>query len=118
MDDNIISYKTAELARKKGFVYKTYAFYWTDTKQLIIDDYFAEHSGVHLSAPTQSLLEKWLRNFHKIHIAVYPIKEFWEGDVRKLDKKINSSFITLEAGIYKTYEEALEAGLLEALIKI
>ena len=62
------------------------------------------------SAPTQSLLAKWLREEHNIHLIAY--------------KNINIDgydwcYITTDGitniNSYKTYEEAYEIGLQEAL---
>lgn len=64
--------------------------------------------------PTQSLAARWLREKHRIHVAVMPHAEEWYWELRKT----NGSFITGSAyhnATFPTYEEALEAGLREAL---
>lgn len=61
-------------------------------------------------APTQSLLQKWLREKHNIHINPRCQSGKYLYTYVKETKK---SFIW--GGSYNTYEEALEAGLLEAL---
>ena len=71
------------------------------------------------SAPTQSLLQKWLREKHNIQINI-----FAEWNKKRNKVTFCNYIISLEgnmAGLhyvmsgFDTYEEALEAGLLEAL---
>ena len=64
--------------------------------------------------PTQSIAARWLREKHRIHVAVTPYAEEWYWELRKT----NGSFITGSAyhnATFPAYEEALEAGLREAL---
>lgn len=63
---------------------------------------------------TQSLAARWLREKHGIHIAVTPSNKAWYWELRKT----NGSFVTGSAyhnATFPTHEEALEAGLREAL---
>lgn len=64
-----------------------------------------------LIRPSQSLLQKWLREKHNIDVCVLPlpyhsVKKYYEVVVDKLT--------TTWSG-YETYEDALEIGLLKAL---
>jgi hypothetical protein len=67
------------------------------------------------SAPTQSLLQRWLREKHNLDVIVLPklkdLGKFYGGYVDKNDQQINHSY----GSNFKTYEEALEEGLYEAL---
>ena len=71
------------------------------------------------SAPTQSLLQKWLREVHKINI-LYTVHQT-NGNVITYDYCLHlpygfQSTITPWSQLnYNTYEEALEIGLQEAL---
>ena len=63
--------------------------------------------------PTQSLAARWLREKHRIHVAVMPHAEEWYWELRNT----NGSFLTGSAyhnRMFPSYEEALEAGLREA----
>lgn len=69
------------------------------------------------SAPTQSLLQRWLREKHKIYVdaplAIYTSqKHSWYVAFRRGAEVVISG---CEEYIYNTYEEALEVGLQEAL---
>ena len=85
-----------------------------------------------LPAPTQSLLQKWLRDVHKLHLNIvysydhnkFAVGGYDEYHSRLLDKRpriegrypypYKCEFIK-KNWIHKTYEEALEMGLQEAL---
>jgi hypothetical protein len=70
------------------------------------------------SAPTQSLLQKWLREKHNLHIDI-PYQDDILGYGYKITTILNNTEGTEE---YQTkpwcYEEALEEGLLQALTTI
>ena len=102
MEDTLITLKTAKLAKEKGMSY-------------VADDY-----GV-VPRPTQSLLQKWLREKHILYVIILPVME---GFVYAILNK--EAILTIEEGDdivmdyaealdYSVYEEALEIGLLEAL---
>lgn len=75
--------------------------------------------GYYILAPTQSLLQKYLREVHNIEIIVHPKEHSSLGfmyvvDVFFIDQLNNISYSGVYS-LYKTYEEALETGLQEAL---
>jgi hypothetical protein len=68
-----------------------------------------------LLRPTQSLLQKWLRDVHDIHVSVSPmhLSRGWRQQAYNMKK---GHYKGASAGFhYKTYEEALEIGLEQAL---
>ena len=122
MEEQLISFETAVLAKEKGFKIPTPVMYkgnersyghnneWgIDEKRL--DGEFPYRNQQWYSIPTQSGLQKWLREKHNIHLIAY--------------KNINIDgydwcFITTDGitniNSYKTYEEAYEVGLYQALL--
>ena len=122
MEEQLISFETAKLAKEKGFdvptlygcneqgellEYFTYASYSPGEPEIRIDEFINKWE---YQLPTQSLLAKWLREKHNIHLIAY--------------KNINIDgydwcYITTDGitniNSYKTYEEAYEIGLQEAL---
>ena len=91
MKDELITFETAKLAKEKGFDELCYAFYgetgiidnfYYDSvcsfDELLINnvilDRSIEHEKAYL-APTQSLLQRWLRVVHNMHcnIGIYDI---------------------------------------------
>lgn len=125
MEEQIITLKTAKLAKEKNFSCdKTMAYYRIDKKPLllckesILNEYESEGD-----APTQSHLQKWLRENYNINVIIYPIECFVNDKPKKcsnpeytyqlIDEGIKT-FVTRDK-IYKTYEKALEIGLREGL---
>ena len=121
MEEQLISFETAVLAKEKGFKIPTPVMYKGNEKRYghnnewgideqRLDGKFPYRNQQWYSIPTQSGLQKWLREKHNIHLIAY--------------KNINIDgydwcFITTDGitniNSYKTYEEALEVGLQEAL---
>ncbi len=136
MEDQLITFETAKLAKEKGFNELVTHFFYNDTKfhtpstyleksdSSLKLDFFEDlmsnfnKSNDYISAPTQSLLQKWLREVYNIEIEIncfteQPMNnEIWE--------KAYQVFVNWEAKhpYYNKYEEALEKGLIEGLILI
>lgn len=146
MEEQLISFETAKLAKEKGFPFdedNTEIDFYTDnyglcrenseyhnlysvTLNKFIQDWDRKYKeGNHYPASTQSLLAKWLREEHKIHINIEPIltKEQTLAFISswcKLDRTINEVF-QCSPLTYKragTYEQALELALENALSSI
>ena len=67
------------------------------------------------SAPTQSLLQKWLREKHDIHIIIQTgiNDKIWYSF--QLLQISNNTILLDKEEMYNTYEEALEIALKESL---
>lgn len=113
MIDKLVSFPTAKLAYDKEFKEDTLKRYTIEENGF--PPGILNHSNVGIPAPTQSLLQKWLREVHGILCFVtsreYGV-ESCNGYYYHIGKSIHSS---IEDGQSKTYEEALEIGLHEAL---
>ena len=67
------------------------------------------------SAPTLSLAQKWLREVHELDIIIFVFDDHtWNYEIRPFNNKIKIKSI-IGNGLFKTYELALESGILEAL---
>jgi hypothetical protein len=135
MKEQLITFQTAKLAKEKGFdeVWCDYTYcidYNTvpEDKEIIKCDRRDNVKGqFHLAlAPTQSLMQKWLRDKHRIHIESSPYntedfklyygvglifldtltKENWD-----VDELVNHQI----PDMFDSYEDALESGIVEAL---
>lgn len=127
MKDELVSFKVSKLAKEKGFNEETYAFYdstntlinplaahkesnWT--RHIILNKYndgFVYNSTTgnkvnNYAAPTQSLLQKWLREKHNIHIHLEYIGEgSYYIEATNFDSEVNIFMDNL----YGTYEDIL-----------
>lgn len=123
MKEQLIAYKTAKLAKEKGFDIHTYNTYIVDPRPRIVltirdgrtnSTYVGD--GSTCSALTQSLLQKWLREEHYIFVYVLPEDR---GSFRFQlfgDDIPTRKWVLDDVHDYEdTYEEALENGLKEAL---
>ena len=122
MKEQLISFETAVLAKEKGFEYKErfFAHFHSDKNKLSTwtpDDWDIQNSSawrdLEIPAPTQSLLQKWLRDTHSIIVSV-DIQDDRTYFISLTAISPNSTVDNIW-GNYKTYEEALENGLKEAL---
>tara|TARA_R110000868_G_scaffold76573_1_gene220037 strand:- start:7542 stop:7898 length:357 start_codon:yes stop_codon:yes gene_type:complete len=114
MKEELISFETAKLAKEKGFEIEqsyyydkggeTWSFHtWTEGLP------YPEASF----APTQSLLQKWLREKHDINVMGSATVNVWffHSEYISTGHVITST----SKQSYGTYEEAIEAGLYETL---
>ena len=109
--DELVSFETAKLAKEKGSPSNFGRGYYPDGEGPTM---FRGHPPIY--APTQTNLQRWLRETHELHVyANY--REFadnLDGYYFYLGKSI---YQPLSGGLERsdTYEGALEAGLLHAL---
>ena len=125
MREQLISFKTAKLAKEKGFSIPGENIY--ENEELLCEVEFKNWNNgtLCLSAPTQSLLQKWLRDNHNIIIDVVAYYDEKDLPLTKTNKPkpkgyfvwnyYDENFTEEKAIKFSDYEEALEIGLLEAL---
>jgi len=125
MTEELITFETAKLAKEKGFD-TSYEFY--DLKGNIepwgmVGGYDKCHEAQYC-APTQSLLQRWLREEHSIHVMCL-INGFIGKNKKiaysytlckddRMHEYSNLNFINNNVK-FSIYEEALEEGLYQAL---
>lgn len=117
MHDEIVKYPTAKLAKEKGFNENTrFGFnglYEPHHLKITEFGYLQRNSELLdniYSAPTQSLLQKWLREVHNVNITP-PLYYTNRGYACTIIAEKYTIF-------YKTYEDALEDELYKQLTKI
>ena len=104
MEDTLISFETAKLAKDKGFKKVYCNAYYLENGQIIKNTI---HRNLHLefkneySAPTQSLLQRWLREVHDIPKSHH----YFEYHIIRDNDHIISSVRS------NNWEEILELGL-------
>ena len=140
MTDTRITFNTAKLAKAKKFSigskysiieYLSDFVYDNDPNhreshkagELRSSEFFNKNNvdGIDLSneyyqvyeQPTKTILQKWLREVHFIHIAINRDEDNWKYELYTFhdgNKHVPRGFTN-----YKSYEDALEIGLQEAL---
>jgi hypothetical protein len=91
MTEELVTLETAKLMKEKGM--------FTDIK-----------------FPPQSIAQKWLRETKNIHIEIsYMYENYWLYDILTIPTHDLIGLSDRPIIRYNTYEEALEAGLQEAL---
>jgi len=126
MEEKLIGFETAKLAKEKGFEHNR-LFYNKDGE--IFHSIDADYMGMKITyengkpiypAPTQTLLQRWLREEHQIFVTV--TEDFYNtpgwyfnifhGNYPTHHRITNTE---LEIPPLDLYESALELGLFEAL---
>ena len=115
MQEQLITFETAKVAKEKGFQYNTdNNLYYNSNGYLNILQFSEED----VPAPTQSLLQRWLREKYNQHIYLFPLDNGkWGFENNSISINLDHIFINYmyEGKEYNSYEEALEVGLQEAL---
>ena len=116
MKDELVSFKVAKLAKEKGFNY-AYEFYDKDGKleEFGMVSGWCNSTDENYPAPTQSLLQKWLRDKFKIYITI-GVNYNTKGNIESFNYSIEGSI--LNKGVFESYEESLENAFYEALNKV
>lgn len=126
MEEQLISFETAKLAKEKGFDILCKKYY-NGVDILHTSKTSILHEAYRMYAPTQSLLQKWLREKHKTFVysnsgirgtrnsrtELYFTCQLSQRRPWKEERKYGLTHLSFET--FKTYEEAIEKGLQEAL---
>lgn len=119
MEDTLISFDIAKLAKEKGYNIISKKMYSGNTNLEPYNKLRWDLYGDYYYASTQSLLQKWLREVHNIHIQIenvnVPKKEKWIYEIMKLPSGVLVLWNEKTSPIFDTYEQALEEGLQEGL---
>jgi hypothetical protein len=123
MKDEIISFKTAKLAKEKGFEFIGNYYHINDGYKLGYALCYSNSDSKEnclVPAPTQSLLQRWLREKHNIDVLLesgyhYVIYETYNYEKEEYNSGIGHNDLNIANGQFISYEEALEEGLYEAL---
>jgi len=130
MKDTLVTFDTANLAKEKGFAEPCHYAYGKNGESAVsFYEYFYEYSrhkikngdnfnfykGTYrnISAPTQSLLQKWLRDKFNIHIEITWVDTL--SDIYVYHISTTNNAIRPDSVFYHSYEESLEEGLKEGL---
>ena len=142
MEEHVISFETAKLAKKFGFpqdlfntswynrlgklngrvdinadgveIYASFDAYRAPTAIKVSREEYDEAKTIKYSAPRQSLLQKWFRDEKKFIITPYTNFNNWMCKIIHPDWEDEIEIHKTETnGYFSTYEEALEQGFIE-----
>lgn len=120
MTEELVTLETAKLLKEKGFNEYCKDIIKEDDNRIMQSVFRTNKNLPKLcySRPAQSVAQKWLRETKNLHICIIREVYGYGYDICKTD---DDSFVD-ESGLYSndcllwdTYEEALEAGIQEAL---
>jgi len=120
MKEQIVSFETAKLLKEIRFNWKT--LNWYDNKEELHINPIKNHNKekFSISAPTQCLAQKWLREEYKVFIL--PDYNYYSDTYTFYLHSANKNYAPDEYSEYQenfdTYEDALEKGLQEAISMI
>ena len=117
IEEEYISFETAKLAKGKGLDILCDIGYYIDSG--VVDYIRDDYKNMFYPRPAQSLLARWLREVHNMCVEVYStgygfiwcICDTDSGTDRRFSNETGSN----DSGAWDTYEDAMEAGLQEAL---
>lgn len=121
MTEELVTLETAKLLKEKGFNEYCKDIIKEDDNRIMQSVFRTNKNLPKLcySRPTQSVAQKWLRDIQNIHICIYNCTCGYGYEISKADNGthiVSSAYKgTNDGGKWDTYEEALEAGLQEAL---
>jgi hypothetical protein len=112
MEDQLITFETAKLAKEKGFNEGLIGMSRGDSASY-------RKGFIEILAPTQSLLQRWLREVHKFIVEVsFDFTEtytYYCAIIEVREPTNEPLYYSIDVFDKATYEEALEQGLQEAL---
>ena len=117
MEEQLVSFDTAKLAKEKGFHRNIKGGDRYEADGTISQNGFWSYNT---SAPTQSLLQKWLRDTHNLQIEIMAYDDLDDENKYVYDYLIVYKLMADEDECdsepeFTTYEEALEVALFESL---
>lgn len=128
MTEELVTLETAKLLKAAGFKEDVSSFYelvykgGSGPEYEIDESYDAQNYNTDvysISAPTQSIAQKWLRETKNLHITIYNSACGYGYEISKADNGTHIASSTYkgtnDGGEWDTYEEALDNGIQEAL---
>ena len=113
MTEEFVTLETAKLMKEKGF--NEYCKNVIDIDNILKVTLYRTNSNL----PKQCLAQRWLRETKNLHIEIYRSAVGYGYAIVKADngtwQEDDDSKGTNDGGLWDTYEEALEAGLVECL---
>lgn len=107
-----VSFEVAKLLKEKGFHEPCIATYNSTTKNFQVEEVYQDwtiHWKGYISASTQQMAMRWLREIYNIDIIIFheklPNDCYWT----RIERNLLTEF--QQEPVYKSYEDAVEAAL-------
>ena len=116
MREQLVSVKIARLAKEKGFNHKCKTAYLSNTVGLYHSEFYLNYDINGCVVPTQSLLQKWLRETHSIYAEARVLCDI-DNDKMFHSPFVNNRIVLHDNRLnkYSTYEQALSTALIKSL---
>lgn len=119
MIEELVTLETAKMLKEKGFnKFCSFAYIdeYCNLMSVHTTNSLIDKMGLGYSAPNQSFARKWLRETKNLHIEIsYMYGNYWIYDILTIPEHDLVGLSDRPIIRYETYEEALEAGIFEAL---
>lgn len=115
MKEKLIKFETAKIAKEKGFNLNTPKAYNDNGVLVIQSNYPSYIDELDISAPTQSLLQKWIRETRGIHIEIHRNASGWFWSMCKSESGTDLGYSKFsgpnDSGVWDEHDDALENAL-------
>lgn len=119
MIEELVTLEIAKMLKEKGFnKFCSFAYIdeYCNLMSVHTTNSLIDKMGLGYSAPNQSFAQKWLRQEKNLHIEIsYMYGNYWIYDILTIPEHDLVGLSDRPIIHYGTYEEALEAGIFEAL---
>lgn len=117
MEEELVTLETTKLLKEKGFDEPCpIAINIEDGRKYRTNRTNSEMPRKVCTQPTQSIAQKWLRETNNLHVEIsYMNDDYWIYDILTIPSHDLIGLTDRPIICYTTYEEALEAGIQEAL---
>ncbi|HHX70959.1 MAG TPA: hypothetical protein GX708_23280 [Gallicola sp.] len=117
MEEQLISFETAKLAKEKGFD-EVCSYLYENSKDIVYTTHKNSELNKHFdwySAPTQSLLQKFIREKRGVHIEIHRNASGYYWSMCKEDGGTDLGWSDMSGpnygGVWDSFEDALENAL-------
>lgn len=119
MIEELVTLETAKMLKEKGFnKFCSFAYIdeYCNLMSVHTTNSLIDKMGLGYSAPNQSFAQKWLRETKNLNVEIsYMYGNYWIYDILTIPEHDLVGLSDRPIIHYGTYEEALEAGIFEAL---
>ena len=114
--EEYVSFETAQMLKEAGF--ECNLEYYYDKHGNVEPSLYADNDDY--PRPTQAIAARWIREVHRIVVDAFFIppsekEDEWKYFICKMDDLVLAGDFVSSKFTYKTYEQAMELGLQEAL---